>query len=636
MNHTISSNVNVPASPIDSSDYTGGLGKIVQLKIVNALLAMVFLAAGFIFKQAFPDQTQVGDLLIFIAAISVFIPILINGLKGFFEKTNRFMTEQLVMFATLALMVSGEMLAATIIPIIMVIGHILEEKSIIGIEEAINSLKNLASKLAHRLSDGKETDVAITELKINDHVVIYPGETVPIDGRVIKGQSMVNQAHLTGESSPVEVAKDSEIFAGTINLNGKLLIEVGRTSENTLLHNIASLLDEAGRTKIPAIKMIEKYLDLYFPTVIMVAASALFLTHEISRLVTVLVISCPCSFVLASPTAMIAALVVASRKGIMIRNSTFLESISEVDTMIFDKTGTITSGIFEVIDVFPEKMNEKDEVLAAAAVCASGSMHPVSQAIVRLCEEKNLGYLKAERQMELHGKGVLAESGDIQFRLGKAQWIFPELGLKPPHEDPEDNSSAVWVSSGNRILGKITLADLPRKELQTVLQESREKGVKEMVLLTGDKSNVAGQIGRLFNFDLVKAECLPQDKLDFVQACKKQGKKVMFIGDGINDALALKASDIGIAFGPGGADIAIQSSDVTLRDDSLIHIPFMFSLSRRILRTIHQNVIIGAGFSLIMIILASAGMITPIWGAIAHNFGTLFVIVNSARILNKM
>lgn len=619
----------------DSSDFSVGLKRVIQLKIVNAVMATVLLLTGLVYKRAFPDQVQVGDLLLFLAAFSVFLPIVISGIKGFFVKDNRFMTEQLVMFASIALMVNGDLAAATVIPIIMVIGHILEEKSIIGVEEAISSLKKLGARKAHLLKDGNEIDAEITSLKVGDRLMIYPGETVPIDGTVHQGESLVNQAHVTGESAPAEVERGSELFAGTININGKLCIEVSRTAGNTLLSNIVALLEEAGSTKIPVVKIIEKYLDLYFPAVIMVAAITLFLTHEISRLVTVLVISCPCSFVLASPTAMIAALVLASRKGIMIRNSTFVEGMADVDTLIFDKTGTITSGFYQLVDVIPHGMSEKKEVVAAAAICASGSIHPVSQAIVRYCEEFDIGYLKADNQSELHGRGVKAVSCETTYLLGKADWVFAEIGQVVPEQPENEAVSTVWVAADNKILGQINLADVPRPEFHRILDDCRSIGIKELILLTGDKKAVAARIGEMFSFDLIKAECLPQDKLEFVQSCKKAEKKVMFIGDGINDALALKASDVGVAIGSSGADIAIQSSDITIRSDSLANIPFMFRLSKRIHRTINQNILIGTGFSLLMIGLATFGVITPVWGAIAHNLGTFFVLVNSARLLNK-
>ncbi len=616
-------------------DQTGGLRKIVRLKIINAVLASVLLFSGLIYKEVFTNQPQVGDLLLLLAAVSVFLPIMVNGIKGFFVADNQFMTEQLVMFASIALVINGDLAAATVIPIIMVIGHILEEKSIIGVEEAIDSLRKLSSKRAHLLAGGKEEDIDIATLKVNDRVKIYPGETVPIDGKVIKGQSLVNQAHVSGESAPVEVEVGSELYAGAINLNGSIELEVTRTAGNTLLSNIVALLKEAENTKVPVIKIIEKYLDMYFPAVIIVAAATLFLTHDLTRMITVLVISCPCAFVLASPTAMIAALVIASRKGIMIRNSGFVEGLADIDTLILDKTGTVTSGVYQVVDVFPEKMNEKTEVVASAAVCAGGSIHPVSQAILRYCEEKNIGYIKADSQSELHGKGVEAECDGTIYRLGKAAWVFPELGLPIPAESLDDSFSSVWISAGREILGRITLADLPRPEFREIIDNCRELGVREFILLTGDKKSVAEKIGELFDFDLIKAECLPQDKLDFVQKCKEDEKKVMFLGDGINDALALKASDIGVAICNTGADIAVQSSDITMKSESLMHIPFMFRLSKRIHRTINQNVLIGTGFSLIMIGLATFGIITPVLGAIAHNIGTFFVLINSARLMSK-
>ncbi len=616
------------------SEYSTGLRRVIQLKIVNAVLATVFLLTGLLYKEFFPDQLQVGDLLILAAAISVFVPIMINGIKGFFVAGNQYMTEQLVMFASIALIVNGELAAATIIPIIMVIGHLLEEKSIIGVEEAISSLKKLSTNKAHLLVDGQEKESDIKSLEIDQQVIVYPGEIVPIDGRIKSGQSLINQAHVTGESAPLEVAPGAELFAGTTNLTGKLVVQVTRTAGNTLLSNIVSLLKEAGNTKIPIVKIIEKYLDLYFPAVIMIAAITLFVTHDIERLVTVLVISCPCAFVLASPTAMIAALVVASRKGIMIRNSAFVESLANVDTMIFDKTGTVTTGYYQIVELLPEAGISESELITAAGLCATGSMHPVSQAINRYCVDNAIELHKAETQKELHGKGVEARHNGNNYYLGKAEWLNSLPGLKA---QPSDNNSlsTVWVAANDRLLGSFSLADLPRPEFKEIINECRAENINEIVLLTGDKQAVGERIGKLFAFDLIKSECLPKDKLDFVQECKTQGKKVLFVGDGINDALALKASDVGVAIGVGGSDIAIQSSDITLKSESLASIPFMFRLSRRIHRTINQNILIGTGFSLLMIILATLGFITPIWGAVSHNLGTLFVLINSASLLSK-
>jgi Cd2+/Zn2+-exporting ATPase len=611
------------------------LKTIVQLKIVNAVIATVFLLTGMVYRKFFPQQAQVGELLSLIAALSVFIPVFINAVKGFFVSESHFMTEQLVMFATLALIVNGDLEVATLIPIIMVVGHLLEEKSIIGVEEAINTLRKLSSNKAHLLIGDEEKTIEISELKINDKVVIYPGETVPVDGTVVKGASLIDQAHVTGESAPAEVESGNQIFAGTMNINGKLVVEVNRTADNTLLSNIVALLEKAGSSKTPIIKIIEKYMDLYFPAVIMIAAITLFVTHDISRLVTVLVISCPCAFVLASPSAMIAALVLASRRGIMIRNSAFVEAVAGIDTLVFDKTGTITSGIFQVVNLHPESGVSEKELLQAAGLCATGSMHPVSKAVSRYLEEAKFQIPAADSQEELHGKGVRARAQGSTYLLGKEKWVWQETGVSGNSNHQDNSFSTVWVALDQKILGCFTMADLPRPELKKVLAESREAGVEKLVLLTGDKKAVGEKIGRMFGFDYIESECLPQHKLDLIKKMQNEGHRVMFIGDGINDALALKAGDIGVAIGQTGADIAIQSSDITLKNDQLTSLPFLFKLSRAIHLIINQNIIIGTGFGLVMISMATLGVITPVWGAIAHNLGTFFVLVNSARLLRE-
>jgi Cd2+/Zn2+-exporting ATPase len=619
----------------DEKTFDSGLKTIVQLKIVNAVIATVFLLTGMVYRKFFPQQAQVGELLSLIAALSVFIPVFINAVKGFFVSESHFMTEQLVMFATLALIVNGDLEVATLIPIIMVVGHLLEEKSIIGVEEAINTLRKLSSNKAHLLIGDEEKTIEISELKINDKVVIYPGETVPVDGTVVKGASLIDQAHVTGESAPAEVESGNQIFAGTMNINGKLVVEVNRTADNTLLSNIVALLEKAGSSKTPIIKIIEKYMDLYFPAVIMIAAITLFVTHDISRLVTVLVISCPCAFVLASPSAMIAALVLASRRGIMIRNSAFVEAVAGIDTLVFDKTGTITSGIFQVVNLHPESGVSEKELLQAAGLCATGSMHPVSKAVSRYLEEAKFQIPAADSQEELHGKGVRARAQGSTYLLGKEKWVWQETGVSGNSNHQDNSFSTVWVALDQKILGCFTMADLPRPELKKVLAESREAGVEKLVLLTGDKKAVGEKIGRMFGFDYIESECLPQHKLDLIKKMQNEGHRVMFIGDGINDALALKAGDIGVAIGQTGADIAIQSSDITLKNDQLTSLPFLFKLSRAIHLIINQNIIIGTGFGLVMISMATLGVITPVWGAIAHNLGTFFVLVNSARLLRE-
>ncbi len=620
----------------DNDIHSVGLNKILKLRLNNSIFAIVLLISGFIYKLILPEQEQMSQIILAIASVVVAIPVFWSGLIGLFSKESKFMTEQLVSLAILAAMMQKDFFVATVIPIILVFGHFLEEKSIMGIEEAIASLKKLNSKDAIVLRNGQETHVELTELKLDDTVVSYPGETIAVDGTIIEGDSSINQAPITGESLPVDAYPGSKVFAGTINLSGKLLIKVTAISENSIFNKIVTMLKEAEKSKAPIVKIIEKYLDLYFPFVIMIATITLFITSDINRAVAILVLSCPCALVLASPTAMIAALVNASKYGIMIKNTAFLEILSDIDTMVFDKTGTVTFGKLEIEEICPQPDVEEKELLETASICASGSHHPVSSAIIDYMYEHKIDIRINTKQQEIHGMGVTTEIDGVKYYLGRQSWICSNTGLNPIEEKHFDNSITVWVATDKKILGQLFFSDKPRPEIKNALVQIRKLGVENFVLLTGDKKEIGNKIGNELGFDEVIAECVPQDKLDFINEVKELNRKVMFVGDGINDALALKASDCGVAIAHGGSDIAIQNSDIALNGNTVSNLPQMFILSRKTKSIINQNILIGTSFSIFMMILASAGFISPIYGAILHNLGSVFVVLNSARLLKNL
>ena len=367
----------------------------------------------------------------------------------------------------------------------------------------------------------------------------------------------------------------------------------------------------------------------------MVAALTLFLTGDISRAVAILVISCPCALILASPSAMIAALVSAARHGIMIKNTAFLELLAEVDSVIFDKTGTVTLGKLEVEKVVALPGSDNQEMLKYAAMCASGSIHPVSAALIAYAHANGIKFPIPTVQKELHGRGVLAEIDGKKFYLGKPAWIAEEAGIAAPPDLVGENGISVWVASEKAFFGEVIFSDRPRPEMRQAIDQLRSLGVKNVILLTGDRSQIGNAIGKALGVDETICECLPQDKLNYVNSRKAAGERVMFVGDGINDALALKASDVGIAMARGGADIAIQNSDITLNTDNLLNLARMFTLSEKTRGIINQNILIGTGFSLLMMVLASIGLISPVIGAIAHNLGPVFVVLNSARMLKE-
>ena len=617
----------------DDNVHSVGLNSILKVKLNNSIFAIVLLIAGLIYKVIYPEQEQMSQVILAIASIIVAIPVFWSGLIGLFSKESKFMTEQLVSLAILAAMMQKDFIVATVIPIILVFGHFLEEKSIMGIEEAIASLKKLNSKDAIILKDGKESHVELSTLKLDDIVVCYPGEIIAADGTIIEGDSSINQAPITGESLPIDAYPGTKVFAGTINLSGKLLIKVTAISANSVFNKIVTMLKEAEKSKAPIVKIIEKYLDLYFPFVIMIAAITLFVTSDINRAVAILVLSCPCALVLASPTAMIAALVNASKYGIMIKNTAFLEILADIDTMVFDKTGTVTFGKLEIEKINPQPGIEINDLLEKASICASGSHHPVSTAIIDYMHNHDINISVHTGQQEIHGMGVKTESNGIKYYLGRLSWICEDSGQKEVESLNSGNSISVWVATEKQILGQLFFSDKPRPEMREALDNVRKLGVKHFVLLTGDKKQIGDEIGSKLGFDEVISECIPQDKLDYINKKKDEKHKVMFVGDGINDALALKASDCGVAIAHGGSDIAIQNADIALNGHHMSNLPQMFILSNKTRSIINQNILIGTSFSIFMMLLASAGFVTPIYGAILHNLGSVFVVLNSARLL---
>ena len=568
-----------PQSP--DSSYSVNLSGILQLKLVNSVFAIVFLTAGLVYETIFPDQKQVSEIILAVAALAIALPVFANAFQGLFDRGGKYITDQLVSLAILASMIEGNFIVAAVLPIVLAFGHLLEEKSIMGIEEAIASLKKLHSRKARRIEAGAEVLVEPESLNVDDNIVCYPGEVIAADGAVVDGESMVNQAPITGESVPVEAYAGMNVFAGTINVSGKITIRVTRLSRDTLFNKVVTLLKEAERSKAPIVKIIEKYLDMYFPFVIMVAALTMFVTNDVTRAIAVLVISCPCALVLASPTAMIASLVVATRNGIMVKNTAFLETLSDIDTLVFDKTGTVTYGRLEVERMFPAPDVSEDQLLEYAALCASGSIHPVSASIVGFAHLKGVRFPPPSARKEFHGRGVTAMDGSSRYYLGKKDWVEAESGVTAIENPSDSGNTSVWVAGNGKFLGEIIFSDKPRPEIVSAVKACRENGVKSVWLLTGDRAEVGEQIGRYLGVDGCISQCLPQDKLDFVNKRKDEGAKVMFVGDGINDALALKASDVGVAIARTGSDIAIQNSDIILNTETLLQLPLMFTLSER-------------------------------------------------------
>ena len=608
-----------------------------QAVYIGARIAVALIGAGLLINAAlinrlFAGQEQIAAISSALAAIILAVPVFVRAIGGLLGSEEKAFTEQIISVAILAAMANADFLTAALIPMLMTIGHFLEERSVLGAREAIEGIARLTVVKAHLISDEGEREVDGDQLRPGDHIRLRPGDAIPADGKVLSGNSAVDQSSITGESIPEEAGPGSEVFAGTMNVSGVLEVEVTRVGGATTLGRVKSLVLEAEKSKAPITRIMEQYAEWYLPVVLMIAAAALFYSRDVYRSIAILVAACPCAFVLASPAAMIAALAVAARLGILIKNTKFLEVAAEVDKVVLDKTGTVTLGKLELVSVEPAEGANSDEALAAAFSLARNSRHPASRAVVEGAEQRGIAATQVADFAEIAGKGLGAKTpSDERLLLGRRELLADEgvAGLPEALAD----GTAVYLAKGSAFWARFILADTPRPEAKAALDALRREGAQRMVMLTGDRESAAQRVGEPLGFDAIHAECLPEQKLDLVKREKADGGTVVVVGDGINDTLALAAGDMGVAMGAMGSDIAIKAADVALMRNDLSRLPLLVSLSKATRHTINVNILFGACFAVAALAFSSMGYVTPVLAALLHNGGAAFVVFYSARLL---
>ncbi len=601
------------------------------LRLGSVLVGGGLLAVGWAWGRFFPDQEPVAAVVQLIAVVIVAWPVFAQAAEGFVSKDPGSYTEQLVALAILAAVVIGDFTTAGLVPLLMEVGHLLEERSVMGARAAIEGIQKLHARTATLLEGETEREVASEDLRVGERVIVRPGETIPADAVVVHGRSSVDQSSVTGESIHEDVAPGSPVFAGTVNLDGLIQADVRGVGGDTALGRVVELLRKAEESKAPITRLLERYATAYLPIVLVIAGVVLFATGKVDRAIAVLVVACPCALVLSGPVAMVAALAVASRWSILIKGSSFLERVSEVDTVVLDKTGTVTLGNLSVLEAHPAEGVDAEELMRVAGRCGHGSLHPVSRAAFQAALERGIAVEPPLQLREQAGQGVAAETGEGLLRLGRASWLA-EQGLSFDAVTPS-RGIAVFVARGNEVLGWLELADTPRPEAAEALEGLRALGAKRLVLLTGDREAVAARVAEELGFDAYEAEVLPERKAELVAEEQAAGRRVMMVGDGVNDALALRSSDVGVAVGAVINEVALGGADIALMGNNLARLPQMVDLANRTRRTVNLNVTIGVGFSVLMLTLAAVGVISPLWGALLHNGGAIFVVVNSARLL---
>jgi len=590
--------------------------------------ALICLVCALIYKRLNPAQDAVCALIYAAGILIIGVPVFVSALRGFASKNMESAMEILVTIAIVISALSGDFLLAILIPVILTFVHFLEEKSILGGRDAIEGLKKMQADTAIVLSDGKETEVAAKDLKRGDIIIIRPGMNLPADGDVVFGVSSIDQKSLTGESVPKTVTVNDQVFAGTVNIDGVIHVKVVKEYADTSFQKIVKFLEDAENVKIPETKIVDTFMFYYIPLTLVTALLVWLFSQNITRAVAILVASCPCGHMLISSAPMIAVLAAASKKGILIKNSAFMEHLAETDAVVFDKTGTITNGILEADSFHLEAAADFDELTAAAASVAHASLHPISKSIVALRAGREIE--RDYKIKEYIGKGIEGKKAKDTIYLGSFNWIT-SLGFNIS-DSYEDAGTCDWVIKNGKVLGCIVFKDSPRKDAANVIREIKTIGVTQTFLLTGDRFQSADKIKSEVGIDEMMCELLPEQKLTYVEDLMGE-HIVTVIGDGINDAPALKRAHVGIAMGAMGSDTAIGSADVALMNNNLENIPYAIKLAKKTKGIIYQNIVISFSISVFMIFLAGAGIIPPIAGALFHNIGAFFILTNSGRIL---
>ena len=599
--------------------------------LISAAAALVCIAAGLIYSLVFPDKTTLPALLYTVGFLIEGIPVFGAAIKGIFSRNFTNAMEILVAIAIVACYLSGDLILSVLIPLILNVAHLLEERSIMGGREAIDGLKRMRQDSAVLLEGDVEKTVEASSLTVGQIIVVKPGAGIPIDGKVISGETNVDQKSLTGEPLPAHIKVGDKVYAGTVNIDGRILVEVEKAYVDTSFSNILTMLEEAENISIPESRLIDRFMKYYIPFVLALASAVALITNDLSKAIAILVVSCPCGQMLVSSAPMIASLSTATKHGILIKNSKFIEEMTEVETVVFDKTGTLTVGELSLTEIIPAEGYDESYLLALAASLACGSNHPVSRAVTEAINGKDYEIIDGVK--EIPGKGMKgSDSEGNELLLGNKYW-FDSIGIAIPESFGEALTGSVsFVSRGGVLIGCLGFNDTARAEAAQSIATLKEMGIKNTVILTGDRETAARKIAAEVGADDVKFQLLPQDKLEAINSLR-EGSCVLAVGDGINDAPALRQADVGISMGAMGSDLAIQSSDIALMNNNLENIPFIIKLSKQTRKIIYQNLILSVLISLTMIGLSLFGVISALFGAVFHNVGAFVVLINSSRIL---
>ena len=572
-----------------------------------------------------------------IAIILCGVPIVLEAVIGLVTAFD-IKADVLVSLALIASVCIGEIFAAGEVAFIMQLGGLLEELTVARARAGIEKLVHLTPQTARVLREGGEEIIPAEQVKVGDRIRVLPGESVPVDGMIVSGQTSINQAVMTGESLPVDKTVGDAVSSGTVNQFGAFEMEATKVGEDSSIQRMIRLVQSADAGKAKIVGLADRWATWIVVIALSAAALTWLLSGQVIRAVTILVVFCPCALVLATPTAIMAAIGNATKHGFLVREGDALERLANAKVIAFDKTGTLTYGTPEVTAVESVcETWEKEAVYRLAASAEQLSEHPLGKAIVRCCRKTGAELATAEDFEMIPGRGVCARIEGRQILAGNPELLREHgaaIGAVPSAEGYiRQGCTVTYVAADGVFIGFLALSDTLRKESAATIASLQSLGVQP-VLLTGDHENAAKSIAAKLQIREVRANCLPEDKPSAIGGYQAEGLPVCMIGDGVNDAPALKKSDVGIAMGGVGSDIAVDAADIALVDDEVRELPHLIALSRRMMTTIKLNMTFSMTLNFIAIALAIIGTLNPVVGALVHNAGSVLVITNSAFLLN--
>ncbi|NCC26168.1 MAG: cation-translocating P-type ATPase [Deltaproteobacteria bacterium] len=595
------------------------------------LLALI----GYLIDYGHPSPSANGTAFALMSVTINGLPIVWGSVKGLAERSVN--VDELVSLAIVASLIQGEYLAAAVVSFVMTIGALIERATSDSARKAIQSLIRISPETATVLREGREHAVPVEDLAVGEHILVKPGDRIPVDAVVVSGASAVDESIMTGESLPVDKKTGDTVLAGTLNYNGVLKAQALKVGHDTTLGKIIKLVSEAESYRPKSARLIDRYARWFTPVILTCAALAWALTGEISRAIAVLIVGCPCALILAAPTATVAALGRAARAGVLVKGGRFLEQAASVKAVLFDKTGTLTLGEPKVVEITCSEGVSREEVLSFAASAEQHCTHPLARAIIKAAHYARVAINGPQDVFHEIGLGVRAMVNGSMIEVANASTYAAAQTFPPRFKSCVDDSISLGmtplvVMRDQRPVGLFGVTDAIRPEAARTVQEFKSLGIDSLAIVSGDHEKSAARVAQSVDIDKIYANLKPRDKVGIITSYQSRSMPVMFVGDGINDAPALATAEVGVAMGAAGTDVALETADIALTHDDISRLPWLIRLSRRMLGIIKINIAFSLAFNALAVVAGGMGWLTPVMAAIAHNVGSVLVVMTSASL----